>query len=364
MVKILSTMVNKENWIKIEKKEFCEGDFSDVEYLLKILTWKPKGGSLTKNNFFVDINATSIRDYDNFNNLSQAIRSKIIEQYKAAFMSSKNKNYSYLISKKTNYRKNEFSLEQAIRFFSKPVLIILENGLNDSYFLTAIFKYFDNSSQKLLEFYKNEWIKFENAGGWGGTLNSVQAQLKSNELFCREIGREEKHFIRCFVLMDSDKEFSIDKKDDKNAFKEKLEEMGVEVHILNKRAMENYMPTEVFDLPSNQDAQLKRWSNVYKTLNNEQKDFLNFEKGFKEKKGKVPRNSKKQEIIDLYPSNEISDKNYDILDDGIQYRKYKESFPKNFDSYVVHKKSLLTREGGSVDKNEFIDIINKIYKLL
>mgnify|MGYP000727038757 CR=1 FL=1 len=69
---------------------------------------------------------------------------------------------------------------------------------------------------------------------------------------------------------------------EREKLKTELESIGIKVHILKKRAMENYMPDEVFDeiilelTNSKDDAILKRWINVYKKLDSIQKDFLKY----------------------------------------------------------------------------------------
>ncbi|MCT3662506.1 hypothetical protein J2O08_04400 [Elizabethkingia anophelis] len=359
--------MNRENWIKVDKKAFCEGDFSDIESLLNIFRWKPKN-SLKRYNFFIDELPKKIENKENFINLSAINKTQIIEQYKAAYISGKNVNYKYSVLKQENYSEKEFSIEQAIRFFSTPVSLLLENGRNDSYFLKAIFKYFDkeiSNKNRLLEFYKNDWIRFENAGGWTNVGNFIEGMKTSLESFCSDEGRDSKDFIRCFVLMDSDKEYPEDIPSSKIELQKKLEAWGIEVHILKKRAMENYMPDEVINNEGERINAISAWVDVYKHLANEQKDYLNYNKGFPKDQGKKrPRNLQHIDIANLYSNPPISDANYDVLDRGMKYPNFKEDFPKNFESPFSFKTALLKREGGTNESNEFNDIINKINKLL
>jgi len=359
--------MNRENWIKIEQKVFTTGDSLDINQLLGILIWKPKD-SLSRYNFFVNIPPAKLINVENYKSLPPIAKSKILEQYKAAFNAGKNKNYKYLVDEKESYIGGEYSVEQAIRFFNTRVSILVENGRNDAHFLKTIFKFFDKSvseKKRLLNFCKNDWIHFDNAGGWTNIDNVVEGLKNSLEDFCTEQGRDVKDFIRCFVLMDSDKQFPNDIPEKKIELKDKLEELGIEVHILNKRAMENYMPDEVINDEATKNINVKNWNKAYQHLNAEQKDFLNFQKGFpKENKLIKPRHLQEDEIKNLYSNPPISDSNYNILDKGMQYPNFKEEFPKKFNSPFCFMESLLIREGGTYESNEFNEIINKINKLL
>ncbi|WP_299179446.1 hypothetical protein [uncultured Chryseobacterium sp.] len=359
--------MNRENWIKIGKEAFISNDESDINSLLSTLIWRPKD-SIIRYNFFVDIAPNKIIDVVNYQNLPQINRAKLIEQYKAAVISGKYKKFKYLVTKKDYYQRHEFDVSQAIKFFSRPVSLLLENGRNDAYFLKAIFKYFDKDvvgKKRLSEFAKYGYLNFDNAGGWTNINNVIEGQKESLEEFCAEIGRDPIDFIRCFVLLDSDRECIEPILEAKIRLKEKLENMGIEVHILNKRAMENYMPDEIVDDEATRNAVVNTWNNVYKTLSNEQKDYLNYPKGFPKDGGiSKARNLQKEGIKNLYSNPPISDINYNVLDQGIRYPNFKENFPKKFNSPLTYRDNLLKREGGTIDKNEFLEIIDKINKLL
>ncbi len=132
--------------------------------------------------------------------------------------------------------------------------------------------------------------------------------------------------------MDSDKLSLNDEKPEKEKLKKELEYLGIQVHILNKRAMENYMPKNVLNnLPKINRKYLvhSNWIKAYKNYTNEKIDFLNY----------------KEEIS--------------------QFSNFKDEFPKFFENQrFVFKDSLLEREGGNNDNNEFLEIIGKINHLL
>jgi len=60
--------------------------------------------------------------------------------------------------------------------------------------------------------------------------------------------KENHKYLRCFVLVDSDKKFPNDttKQNRVNLF-QFLDSLGIPYHELEKREMENYLPDEVFE---------------------------------------------------------------------------------------------------------------------
>lgn len=365
--------MKSENWIKIEENIVKKSEFSDFNFLIQLLQWKPSNSTHRRYYYFINKDPKDLEQFDNYQNLSQTDREYLRGQYKAAFTAGKNSTSTYKISSDLSNVSKEFNLQEAIRYFNTPVFLVIENSLNDSYFLKSIFRFFDveySKDSRLLEFIDNDWIQFVNAGGWGNIKNYIVGRKKSLQKFCSLYGRDEDDFIRCFVLMDSDKNYPEHILQDRINLKSELESAGIKVHILEKRAMENYMPDEVIENIETFDKykDFKSWINVYKTLLKEQKDFLNYQKGFPRQpstKLKKPRTEQILEIQQLYSNSSISDLNYNILDDGFQPPKFKDEFPKLFENNpFVHKRSLLSREGGTDEANEFKQIIQKINSLL
>lgn len=372
--------MKSENWINIEENIVEQSEFSDFNFLIQLLKWKPSNSLHHHYYFFINQNPKTLESLENYRQLSQIDKEYISKQYQVAVVSGKNINYAYKISCKNSIESKQFNLQQAIRYFNTPVFLVIENSLNDSYFLKSTFRFFDieySKQSRLLEFIDNDWIQFVNAGGWSNIKNYIEGRKKSLEKFCSLYGKSEWDFIRCFVLMDSDKKFPTDVLLDREKLKTELESLGIKVHILKKRAMENYMPDEVIEhLPEihTKYNPFTHWINVYKTLSSEQKDFLNYQKGFPKKR--IIENNKEnvvnkerseqiQQIQNHYPISSISDTNYNILDDGFQPPKFKDEFPKLFEnSHHVYKDSLLKREGGTNEANEFKEIVQKINSLL
>ncbi|MEI6628523.1 MAG: hypothetical protein WCN27_03875, partial [Alphaproteobacteria bacterium] len=269
----------------------------------------------------------------------------ITEGTESKYIISENKNSCY------------FNIEEAIRFFIQPVSIILENSLNDQYLLRAIIKYFD-STKEVQRQLDNGWIQFENAGGCGNVENFIKGKLQSFNNYTKN-----KHiYLRCFVLLDSDKEYpNAPIKTTYSNLSHFLNNHHVKYHILEKRCMENYMPDTVFDYIAN-TPELKNWLAAYAYLNEEQKDFLNISIGFSKKDqfgtSIISRSSLKQEVQLLYSN--ISQPNYEELDKGFKLANFKTEFPKQFEHHQVHKNTLDNRCGN----NEFKDILDKIAALL
>lgn len=377
--------MKNEVWVKIEQTVFEKAEFRDINFIFQILSWHPKG-TIPKASYF--INSVEYQECDNFKKLSELDKLSLINQTSDAFTNGKNTKYKYSITNKSERKENEFFLEEAIRFFQISISLIVENSLNDSYFLKAIFKYFGHIKQNqdgkyvnvLLTFLENGWIQFVNAGGWTNIENYIEGQKQYLQKTGEKYNRSEVIYLRSFVLMDSDKIFANDysTQNSKEVLKERLISDGVEVHILKKRAMENYMPDKVFfdafplkiELKPNINK-FEKWINAYRHLTRVQKDYLNYQKGFPKKeieKNKwemMPRDEQIEGIRSLFNEN-LSDVNYKILDDGLKhFPKYKDEFPKFFQyNDYVNKRTLLEREGGTEEANEFLEILQKINKLL
>ena len=369
-----------QNLIKIEYDVFKTAKYEDIVFLTYIFQWAPLN-SIPRYNYFIDIKTSSeIEQHDNFKKLPEVNQKFIKEQFIKVVQAGKRNNYTYLITNKSNRKKNEFTLQKAIRFFMTPVSIVLENSLNDSYFLNSLFNHFDDNST-ITEYLKNGWIHYVNAGGWTNVENYIDGITHSLINFSDNPNK----YIRCFVLIDSDRQYEDFDVTSKNDLKLRLEQKGVKFHILNKRAMENYMPDEIItELPNlpflvANRTKYQKWISAYSYLGDKQKDYLNYQKGFPKEdltKKNKKRNLQPIQIQELYAStvtepinpsiNVISDIQYEVLDIGLkEFPKFKDEFPKLFqDSRFVHRKSLLKREGGTKDENEFIEIIQKVNSLL
>lgn len=274
-------------------------------------------------------------------------------------------------------KKKIFSVDEGIRYLMQPISILVENSLNDSYFVRALFRCID-STQLLSKLDENHFIQFENLGGCTNVRNFIESRIQY-------FGGKTK-FLNCFALFDGDKTNPVDRQTKYNDIIKFLRTCNVEYHILEKRSMENYMPDEAMN--SFRSANNERWLDSYLALSPEQKDFIDFSKGFlkdvtpeiKEKaKNRKPSKSrskkKKTKESPIYRSylphdiqnfySNVSDANYKHLESPFNIGKnFKTEFPKKFEDEVyVYKKNLLERTSHQKDQDELQNIVNKILKL-
>ncbi|MCK5537854.1 MAG: hypothetical protein KAI79_13595 [Bacteroidales bacterium] len=337
--------------IEIKEELFNSNDFKSLNYLIQILTYKQR--------YELFVEWSIIKDTEYWQKLDFDEQNEIENNYNRIIQEGTEPKYFVAIN---NNQNNYFDIDEAIRFFNQPVSIILENSLNDQYFLLAIIKYFD-ATRKIQKQLDEGWIKFENAGGCTNVINFIKGKLQSFNNLSYQNNRFNHIYLRCFVLLDSDKEYpDAPIKEEYKKLLLFLDKNNISNHILEKRCMENYMPDEVFSYIAAK-SELSNWSDAYIYLNMEQKNFLNINEGFSKKNqdgiSKKQRNELKQEIQNLYV--DISQTNYEKLDKGFKLKDFKTEFPKNFISHHQVNKSTLQERCGT---NEFQDIIDKIVTLL
>jgi len=361
-------------WIEIKKDVFEKSDFRTLNFMLQLLMWTPTESA---DRYNVLIDNETVNKTENYKKLQEL--DKLLFQKQFEDFGNNTETIKYSITLKKSNRMNELNLEEAVRFFNQPISIIVENSLNDGYFLQAIFEHFGkkipgSNKRKLIEFIRNDWIQFVNAGGWTNIKNYVKGKLKTYNHLSAAYANKQHKYLRCFVLIDSDKKYlTQDIGTGKEKLKDWLEDKDIKVHILKKRAMENYMPDEVIEaIPSlkPQFKQFQSWVNIYTYLDKEQKDFLNYDKGFSKKKNDgqpiKQRTDLSIEVQNLYIG--LSPTQYETLDTGLEFPNFKDYFPSLFEDtqtvHLVHKTSMLEREGGTMDENEFLEILQKINDLL
>lgn len=353
-------------WIEIKDDIFESIDEGNLTYLLKIIFNMPKGSQNHRANLIVNIG--NIIDSPIFQGLSSTDQG-LIEDSVKLFAYEENVEVRYKIS---NTEKGCYNLEEATAFFQEPLWILVENSMNDSNFVKAIIHHFDDSKEFLIDCLNNRWIQFTNAGG-SAAKHEINNKLTAfDSLAAHNFSKNEKYF-KGFVIMDGDRDYpEQDVKDEYLKLTEFLDSKNIKWHILEKRAMENYMPDEtIADIKNIKSTSLRpddrkcvEWINVYKLLNNDQKNHLKFQ------------SSKKFEDMELKAQNLYSNQmttNYSILHEGINYRdnessnivdderRFKNSFPKLFLlSPHVNKMSLQNRCGTT----ELQDIYNTIKSLV
>ncbi|WP_152613809.1 hypothetical protein [Vibrio renipiscarius] len=254
---------------------------------------------------------------------------------------------------------SSYSPFEAFNFLSAPLQIILENSRNDAYFLKAIFKCFRQDSKAIEKHIDNRWIKFVMGGG--STVQQViETELES--FGSGRFTREKKDYLRCFVLLDSDKEYSgAPLKQGTRNLVQFLSENQVPHHILEKREMENYIPAIAFD----RVTENRLFVEAYLRLSPEQKDYFDLEKGFRD----VNFNSLPEEFQTFFSSVNEQDRVVFRANDlkrftGEGRDDFKSECPKLFQLECVDKASLLERTLHQQNPNELKDIIQKIREQL
>ncbi len=361
--------------IEISKDIFENSDFQGLTYIFQILTWSPVN-SVPRYNIF--INSDKVEHTQNFKELTslnpntETIQSKIIDEEftEAILQSLRSPHIDFRISNKKDNK--SFNIEEAIRFFSQPVSIVLENNKNDSNFIEAIIYNFDKDGN-VKEHLRHGWLKFENAGGYRNVQNFLEGCFKAYEDLAYRNNRKPSDYYRGMVVLDSDKNYVNEPiKEQYNILIQNFP--NIQFHILEKRAMENYMPDEVYkDIKNeinshkaehNNWKKMIAWIDVFLHLSNEQKNFLNISDGFPKHidRGTNERKPIKREILELFNLIEDSEK-FKVLDEGFIYKgkEFKNEFPLLFfKSSKVNKQSLNDRDG----KDELQRILLKIYELL
>lgn len=362
-------------WVEINKKCFENSDFKSLNHLFQILSWYPYN-SIARYNIFID--KDKVKHTPHYQTL-QSIEVSFEEFIDIEF--DKYINDGASIKYKIDV---DFNVEEAIRFFNQPISIILENNKNDAYFITALIYYFDNTGV-LKEHLKNGWIKFENAGGCRNVKNFIEGFLSAFVDIALRSGRNTADYFRGLVILDSDKNYPNEPlKPDYTTLQIYLSSKKIDFHLLEKRAMENYMPDKVYkklknEINANRPAynnwqKMIDWIDTFLSLSEPEKDYLKINGGFPQRKdnqgNKQPING---DIIQLYGFTQDNadayrykqDNKFKTLNEGFAYKgeDFKNEFPLLFINFgEVNKTSLSERAGNN--GSELIEILTKIRSLL
>jgi hypothetical protein len=352
--------------VEISKDIFEKSDFNGLNYIFQILTWSPPN-STPRYKLFINLEKVShISNYQKLNETSSLVAKIIEDEFTQAIQEGNPKpKIDYWVSNQKHPKK--YNIEEAIRFFSQPVSIVLENSKNDANFIKAIIDHFDTEGVVKVHL-RNGWVRFENAGGFRNVKNFLEGSFKAFDDLAARNDRDSSDYFRGIVILDSDKNFPDEtEKPEYEALKQVFS--TISFHILEKRAMENYMPDEVFEelkaeieqnrSDHNQWKKMIDWINAYQSLSKQQKDFLNISKGFS--KSNDDNTGRKQKILEFY---NFKGANFQVLDEGFAFKgkNFKNEFPLLFvNSTRISKKTLSDRDG---ETNELIGILQKISKLL
>ena len=347
--------------IEIEKEVFKGRDFKALNFFLQLCTYKNRyivyteiDEELLNSKFFKRL------DYDDQSSLIEYYDNLIRNQTSISDIFLKSK---YKICSTFTESKNIFTIDEAIRYFIQPLSVVLENSKNDACFMNTIFKHFADDT-KIKTHLENNWIQFENAGGCDNIKNFLEGKKQSFNSLPKS---DKSKYLRCFVLMDSDKLHPTQPLEvNKKSTLQFLVDNSISRHILRKRSIENYVPIEAIEtLKTN--ANYSPWVDAYKSLSETQKDYFSVENGLsdldKNQQFKKTKNQINLETNNLYDNILVEPLSNVTLMLGIKhkgYGKFKNNFPKLFENDVVTKENLSARIGN----DELERIISKINQLL
>ena len=325
-------------WVQLELNLFTEENNSlDFLYLLNLLMYKRR--------YEIFVELPKVTETSIYRSLKPS-QKEILKELYTRFITESNK-ISKIVSNLEE--ENVFNVDEAIRYFNQPVLIILENSSYDTFFLNAIFKNFKKLSKKIKRHLDNAWLKYENAGGAENIINVVKSNLQSFE----SLPKLNKEYIRAIVIRDSDKKHPQDThKNEINKLLEELRKYDIPSHILEKREMENYLPDEALRTLDTD------YINSFLNFSAIQKDYFDFEKGFNNKGYQDASIS--SQTNNLYQN--ISEQSWKILRKGMKGSKTE--LPQLFKKAEVTREALEKRVKHQNNPKELQDIINKINELL
>ena len=357
--------------VRIDKSVFSDANDRnkqlELSFLLHIILYKKR--------YELKISDEEIIHTESFGQLMQSERDYIEHVIEMDIVASSS---SYDCEVKTGgeaeWTQKVFSAEEAIMYLLQPLSIILENGLNDSHFMNAVFRLFD-STGVLTRYVEEGWIRYENAGGCMNVKNFLKARIKQFA--------DKQKFLRCFVLLDGDRRYPTDGKADEKYknLKGQMDAWQVGYHILEKRCMENYMPDEAVQAVAG--AEFTDWVKAYKMLTPKQKDYLSIADGFEtditKKEKNIVRNKEKLlkskdkkirkkssvrgylplEVQQFYVT--VSQGNFLHLEKGLKIGNFKVKFPEMFgDPVFTYKANLLERTSHQNDPQELLHIAQAI----
>ena len=248
-----------------------------------------------------------------------------------------------------------FSPREIYDYLREPLSVLVENDNNDGHFIKCLIKWFGNEIAKKALVANR--IRMGNSGGCTNTLATIQERSTG-------FGGKPK-FLRLYVIWDGDKDFPTMKQNKYEKSRKELNRYKVQYHILEKRAMENYMPDDALcDIADSCGS--SDWYAAYATLSPQQKDFYKIHDGMTYSKVTrlyADRVNLDSGIQTLYST--VSEGNWNHLMNGLQLGNFKSEFPRFFESSChVYKKSLLDRTRHQSNPNELQDIVDAITKLL
>lgn len=263
---------------------------------------------------------------------------------------SSNKEPNFILSDKNEVESNIFTLIDGLIFLENKVLIFLENSYNDEKFIRSLFSKF-KEGERSNTFLKKGWIEIKNCAGSGGVVKQIYAELRKY----RDRELENHKYIKAFVLIDSDKKYPLHYVD-KSQIINCCKEFNIDLHILEKREMENYLPISILELDKNVESDKIE---ALKSLSDVQLDYYDLDEGF----DVTSINQLHGKYNNLYKG--ISSKVFKELRTGLKNKDFntKNKIPELFLKNELTSNELIDKCRHQNNPNELIDIIKKIDKL-
>ena len=171
----------------------------------------------------------------------------------------------------------------AATFLDRPLYVLMENKFTDGILLDCALNFL--GGEELISFFKNrpyKLIEYVSAGGNGEIPKHVQDHLDQS----KKLGVP----ARFVVFTDSDGKFHGDVNREADLIKEICTQNNIPFCVLQKRAIENYIPDEVF-LAWRSKIENSSYTNFIDKLlglSPEQRDFFPLKSGFREKSVHLP----------------------------------------------------------------------------
>jgi hypothetical protein len=310
-------------------------EFLNLKYLLNLCFYK------RRYDVFIDIMlAKSTTSYGKLDKDEQLLLDELFNRYIQEGLTS------------TLIVGSDYTLDEAIRYLNQPFLIVLENGFNDGYFVDSLLKNFRGNGKKIRKWKENGWVKYGMGGGCSNIINFIKNETQT---YCN-LPKDKFQYLRCFVLVDSDKKYPEDTLENKTVLIKYLKDHNIPYTILEKREIENYLPVEAFPHTTENANFIK----AYNRLTPQQQDYIDIEKGFNRTKfDRLPI------FIQQFYSN-LSDpdkqlfRDHELVLDG----NFKAEFPKLFLSEKVTRDTLMAKCSHQSNPNELPHLLEKISNLL
>ncbi len=321
-------------WFELKKDLFSDSYLTDLRKLIDDLCYK------SKYNFFIDIEQIE-NDliFDKF----YKENNEIIARFYEMFVTTNPKDIIIISN-----NDGDFNLSEAIIFIEEKFELILENDMYDGEFVDCLLREFNEKSKKIIHFKENNWFKYQNAGGATGVINTIQQKIN-------HFGNRK--FLKCFVLVDSDLDYPQSENPKRKNLIDFCKKNNIPFHILYKREIENYLSLDIF----NEINPISLFVRIYNDkLDNNQRDFIDIEKGFRKSMKNLKIN--KKEAYNLF-SNLIED-DFNNLRNGIssEFENFKRDYAKLFKK--AKREGLLERTNHQTNPKELEEILEKITALL